>query len=107
MENTSLNGGFAKVDTRSPEAVRVADAALNAYNQQLNSHKIKYRLLKITKAERQIVAGYNYRIEFEASEKTNYFLLPLHYVTCLAEVWQQITHELKVRNVDCKPKQEA
>jgi hypothetical protein len=53
-------GGYAKISTKSPEAKKAAAVALR---QHTASHpKDKLTLVKVVKAEQQVVAGMNYRI---------------------------------------------
>ena len=60
QDNEPMAGGYAKLSTRSVAAKKAAAAAVTQHSA---SHpKDKVTLVKIVKAEQQVVAGMNYRV---------------------------------------------
>lgn len=89
-------GSFECVETDGADVYRAAEEALKEYNKRKHN---KYELEAVTKAEKQLVAGYNYRLTFKAQEHFN----SLHIVVkCNALVYESLKNKLTVENVDCK-----
>lgn len=60
-------GGYAVADTKQPEIIKAAQFAVVTKNAQPDSKPVK--LVKIRKAEQQVVAGMNYRLCLSVKDK--------------------------------------
>jgi hypothetical protein len=60
QDNEPMAGGYSKVSTRSVAAKKAAAAAITQHS--ISHPKDKMTLVKIIKAEQQVVAGMNYRL---------------------------------------------
>ncbi|MEI6279435.1 MAG: cystatin domain-containing protein [Verrucomicrobiae bacterium] len=79
----ALAGGYSPAEIDS-EARKVAEFAVKA---QAKASGSPLRLVKILKAERQVVAGLNYRLEIEVTDGSNH--LKAHAV-----VWRKLDGSL-------------
>lgn len=103
MANTSCSeGSFCRVDADDPSVVRAAKAAVGVYNDKLGfSRALGFiYLVKVTSAEKQVVAGWNYKLQFKAAK-----FMPRSIeedITCTALVSVSLTNILSVKHVRCK-----
>ncbi|XP_026315338.1 uncharacterized protein LOC113226799 [Hyposmocoma kahamanoa] len=95
-----MKGGFNTVKTDDPDVVRAAKAAVAAHKPESAVDRFRYDDCKITKAEKQVVNGYNYRLKI-----TCIYYVPLD-ITAVAEcdalVYNSITSELAVKKMKCE-----
>ncbi len=65
-------GGYAKAAVTERDVIQAAEFAINAQSetiqQQSNQQPSKLQLLKILRAEQQVVAGTNYRLTLSVKE---------------------------------------
>ncbi|XP_057377755.1 uncharacterized protein LOC130699429 [Daphnia carinata] len=71
-------GGFSPAKVDDPDVLKMADFATTAVSASTNSGPVK--LLKIVKAETQVVAGTNYKLNLELSSGANAAPLPCEVV---------------------------
>lgn len=60
-------GGYSEADTGQAKIVKAAQFAVATKNAEMGSKRVK--LVKIRKAEQQVVAGWNYRLCLSVKEK--------------------------------------
>lgn len=70
-----IAGGYSRVESNTAETVSAANFAVK---KQSKKQKAKIKLTKISKAEKQVVAGLNYRLclQVETSEKNKKTVIP-------------------------------
>ncbi len=68
-------GGYAKVPVADSDVIKAAEFAINAQSETIqqpgDQQPSKLRLLKILRAEQQVVAGTNYRLTLSVKEIGN------------------------------------
>ena len=82
----SMPGGFSKVSVSSPSVVEAARFAVAAQSRALagagGGQPVSLELVKVLRAEAQVVAGMNYRLTLRVKEQGT-------ARTVVAEVWSQ------------------
>lgn len=94
-----LAGGFGDANPHDRRVIRAAKAALEAYKAKHGTlAALGIAFDKVTKAEMQIVAGWIYRLKFDAHLKMDFF----SKYSCDALVTEDLDKVLSVTKVDCK-----
>lgn len=72
---TPIVGGYAAADATAPEVIKAANFAVKA---QAKKDRTKIKLIKISRAEQQVVAGMNYNVCLlvEVKEKGKKTMVP-------------------------------
>lgn len=96
-----LDGGFEVVDTNNTDVLRAANVAVDYYNDNDKNPfgYTKYSLNEVTKAEKQVVKGWNYKISFIAGK-----IIPIDLIgiaNCDALVYENLSHEFSVKTIKC------
>ena len=64
-----ITGGWGKIDVNSGSTIEMASFAIATVSKAMNSAK-PLTLVRIVSAERQVVAGFNYKMQLELKEGT-------------------------------------
>lgn len=80
-------GGYSEADIGQAEIVKAAQFAVATKNAEMGSKRVK--LVKIRKAEQQVVAGWNYRMCLSVKDKK-------HTYRALAVVYAQLSGTLSL-----------
>ena len=93
-----IPGGWGKIDVNSGSTIEMASFAIATVSKAMNSAK-PLTLVRIVSAERQVVAGFNYKMQLELKEGTkNSFKCD---VIVLDQGWYQGTNTRKVTQCSC------
>ena len=86
-EPMPMLGGYANVSVADSDVIKAAEFAINAQSETVQQRgdrqPSKLQLLKILRAEQQVVAGFNYRLTLSVVDDGN------HQRTAEAIVWEQ------------------
>ncbi|CAO3654285.1 unnamed protein product [Cunninghamella echinulata] len=67
---TPVVGGWASYDVKDEGVKNATQFAIKKFNQNINKSNVEYKLIRIKKAEGQVVAGMNYRVQFITGSTT-------------------------------------
>lgn len=92
-------GGYSVVSSNEPDVKEIAQFVTNALSQGANK-ATPFVLVNVVKAERQVVAGFNYRLQMELKEKAD----STNSVVCNIVVFDQSwTSTRQITSSDCNP----
>lgn len=92
-------GGFTTVSTNEPDVQEIAEFATKAMSQGAN-REYPITLVKIVKAEKQVVAGYNYLLVLELKENPENDAVVVCDVTVFDQSW---TSTRQITSFQCDP----
>ncbi|KAK4023074.1 hypothetical protein OUZ56_008508 [Daphnia magna] len=92
-------GGFTTVSTNEPDVQEIAEFATKAMSQGAN-REYPITLVKIVKAEKQVVAGYNYLLVLELKENPVNDAVVVCDVTVFDQSW---TSTRQITSFQCDP----
>ena len=92
-------GGFSSVSSNDADVLEIAQFATNALS---NSKASRLALVNVVKAEKQIVAGVNYRLQLKLGQQLE--SEENHFIECQVIVFDQIwTATRQITSFKCTP----
>jgi hypothetical protein len=94
-----LVGGYRDISSNDPDVLEIAEFATSALSQGANKAS-PFVLSKVVKAERQVVAGFNYRLQMELKDNAD----STDSIVCNIVVFDQSwTSTRQITSSDCNP----
>ena len=98
-----LLGGYRVISSNEPEVLEIAKFATSALSQGANKAS-PFFLSKVVKAERQVVAGFNYRLQMELKDNADSIdSIVCNIVVFVPPGMMSLTSTRQITSSDCNP----